>query len=410
MTIFLAMNDHALQILITSENTYTSMRQRGISDTQFVTNELKKAITEERGEEIARFFDITFLRNHRDSCQRLVDENISSILVNDLWMEAFSFLFQVPLAPNEQLGFELYNQASSPLIRDFKSLVSNLGVPCVKSIARSLRYYATNVDYNESVNQMQKLLRLALTTKCTIHGGSSLMTVVNELMAVYFQMNNFKQAENLLKTVNQTVNDNMYYFSASEICTFKFYRGRINAIYQNYKDAYDDLKYAYNTCPMKLFGNRRLILLYLIPVSFFFGQVPTYNTIQKYNLGIFSEFVNAIAVGTVQRYDAALKKNQLILIKLGLYQLMSSARIIAFYQLLKYVYTQFGSDKFPVRVFYESLLVKEEDNKVPKYTIDDAEAIISFLIDLKLIKAYVHHKLHFVVFGANAFAPLSVYD
>ena len=184
------------------------VQQNRSNDTYKVASELKKAINKERGDTISKFFDISFLKKKKEQCQQLVNENISKALGHDLWMEAFSYLFRVPLCDSEIEAFELYNQAANPLIRDFKSLVSNLGVPCIKSIARSYRFYATNADYNESVNQMQKLLRLALSTNSNSFGGSSLLTVVNELMAVYFQRNNINQAKKILTTVENKINLN----------------------------------------------------------------------------------------------------------------------------------------------------------------------------------------------------------
>ncbi|OHT06659.1 PCI domain containing protein [Tritrichomonas foetus] len=380
--------------------------RRQISDTQKVSNELKKAIIEQRGDVIARFFDIQYLKERREACQRLVNEGISRALGHDLWMEAFSFLFEVPLADDENIGFSLYNQASSPLIRDFKSLVSNLGVPCVKSIAKTLRYYATYVDYNESVNQMQKLLRLALTTRNNVNGGSSLLTVVNELMAVYFQKNNIKQANNLLKTVNDAINFD--YYSPSEVCTFRFNRGRLYAIQMKISEAHSDLLAAYNTCPLSLKSNRCLILLYLIPVQLFYGQLPTTKNglIEFYGLdGIFTDFAIAIALGLISKFDQAIQRNQVILLKLGLYHLMAAARKLVYYQILRIVHKTYNSNKIPVEAFLEALKLssKTEDNKEKNYTIDEAESIVSTLIEMKLVKAYVHHGLHFIVFGKDPF-------
>lgn len=396
-------------------------QQNRASETYKVANELKKAIKMEKGETIAKFFDINFLKKKKEPCQLLVNENISKALGHDLWMEAFSYLFRVPLCDSEIEAFELFNQAANPLIRDFKSLVSNLGVPCVKSIAKSYRFYATNADYNESVNQMQKLLRLALTTNNNSLGGSSLLTVVNELMAVYFQRNNINQAKKTLKTVENKIN--IRNFTPGEVCTYYFYRGRVNAISLNIKEAHDDLLKAYESCPLRFEQNRRLILLYLIPVQFFYGKLPTTKKglIEHYRLEIFTAFANAIVLGRIRAFDRSLQENQITLIKLGIYQLISSARKLVYYQILKCVYEQFGSNKMPVRVFHEALLIKDkydenddyddddEDTEFD-YSIDDAESIVSNLIEMKLIKAYIHHGLHFIVFGQDPFQPLSVYD
>lgn len=390
-------------------------QQNRLSDTYKVANELKKAIKSERGEVIAKFFDINFLKKKKEPCQLLVSENISKFLGHDLWMEAFSYLFRVPLCDSEIEAFELYNRAANPLIRDFKSLVSNLGVPCIKSIAKSYRFYATNADYNESVKQMQKLLRLALSTNDNSFGGSPLLTVVNELMAVYFQRNNVNQAKKTLAAAENKIC--IKNFSPNEVCTYYFYCGRINAINLNIQEAHDYLLKAYKTCPHRLRENRRLILVYLIPIEFFYGKLPTTKNglIEYYELDIFTKFANSIVLGRIRAFDRSLKENQFTFFRLGIYQLVSLARKLVYYQILKCAYIQFGSNKMPVQVFHEALLIKDDDDDEDddgeyQYTIDEAESIVSMLIEMKLIQAYIHHGLHYIVFGKDPFKPLSVYD
>lgn len=392
-------------------------QQKASSDAYKVANQLKKAIKLEKGETIAKFFDINFLKEKKEPCQLLVKENISKALGHDLWMEAFSFLFQVPLCDSEIEAFELYNQAANPLIRDFKSLVSNLGVPCIKTIAKSYHFYATNADYNESVNQMQKLLRLALSTNNNIFGGSALLTVVNELMAVYFQRNNINQAQNLLLTVENKIN--FRNFTPSEVSTYYFYSGRVNAILLNIAQAHQDLINAYETCPLRLYENRRLILVYLIPVQFFYGKLPTTKKglIEYYKLEIFTSFANSIVLGQIRNFDKSLRDHQLILFQLGIYQLVSSARKLVYYQILRIAYELYGSLRMPVDVFLQALIASNEEDDYDdeeedelKYTIDEAESIAAMLIEMKLVKAYIHHGLHFIVFAKDPFQPLSVYD
>lgn len=371
-----------------------------------VAKQLKQAIQCQNGEIVARFFDITFLYQKKEACQELVNRNISKFLGHDLWMEAFSYLFQVPLCQSQIDAYSLYNKATAPLIRDFKTLVSNLGVPCVKSIARSLRIFATNADYASAVHQMQKLIKLALSSPSNVSGGSSLVTVINQLMAVYFQRNNVTQASKLLE---YDENINPRYFSDSELCTYHFYRGRIHAINLEIEKAHDDLLEVYYKCPLESKSNRRLLLIYLIPIQFFYGKLPTtgHGLLEHYNLDFFAPFANSIALGRIRAFDRALREHQLLLIKLGIYQLMASTRKLVYYQLLKCVYEIYGSDKIPVRAFHEALLLPDDQNDdladAPSYTIDEAESIVAGLIEMKLVKAYIHHGYHFIVFAKDPF-------
>ena len=188
-----------------------------------ISKRLRDAVRSQDGAVVAKFFDIDHLEKNKVACQELAAQNAGQELGHDLWMEAFSFLFQVPLQPSELEKFNVYNQATAPLVRSFKDISPALVVPCLKSIARSLRFFAANADYNESVTQMQKLLRLALSQHTT--NESALLTVVNELMAVYFLKNNVKQGQNLLKSIEKEKTLNAINFPIGELVCFHFNKG-----------------------------------------------------------------------------------------------------------------------------------------------------------------------------------------
>jgi hypothetical protein len=371
-----------------------------------VAKSLREAIRTGKGAVVARFFDINHLNKNVAACRDLVSHNISQVLGHDLWMESFSYLFQVPLQNTVLESFNMYNQASAPLIRSFKDLATTLSVPCIKSIARSLRFFAANADYNESVNQMQKLLRLALSARNAATDESSLLSVVNELMSVYSLKNNFKQMENLLKNVEAGTGGRIAFsqYSQSEVACFHFNRGRICAISSQIKAAYENLMHALSKCPLTQPHNRRLILCYLVPVQMCCGMLANEKGIlEKYGLGMFRSFTSAAAWGDIARFDAALDEHQLTLIKLGLFQMMMKVKRIVFFRFLKMVHENYGDSKIPVDVVHSAVSV------LSKYTMNEVESIVAVLIEEKMLKAYIYHtqRMRVIVFKReNAFVSL----
>ena len=367
-----------------------------------ISKRLRDAVRSQDGAVVAKFFDIDHLEKNKVACQELAAQNAGQELGHDLWMEAFSFLFQVPLQPSELEKFNVYNQATAPLVRSFKDISPALVVPCLKSIARSLRFFAANADYNESVTQMQKLLRLALSQHTT--NESALLTVVNELMAVYFLKNNVKQGQNLLKSIEKEKTLNAINFPIGELVCFHFNKGRIYAIHSEIPLALESLMLAYTKCPLKEYHNRRLILAYLIPVQLCCGILPTSanGLLARYQLQVFEDFSNAIARADLNLFDTALQTHQLLLVKLGLYQLMVVARRLVFYQIVKLVHARYEDFKIPVAAIQAAL------NVFKQHTVDETESIVAILIENKMIKAYIHHGLHIVVFAntQDPFTPI----
>ena len=366
-----------------------------------VAKRLGEAIRAKDGALVAKFFDIQHLEKNKGLCDKLVVANAGQDLGQDLWMEAFSFLLRVPLQTSEMDKFNIYNEASAPLIRNFKDISPALVVPCIKSIARSLRYFAANADYNESVNQMQKLLRLAPQRTAN---ESALLSVVNELMAVYFRRNNVKQAQNLLKSVEKESQIDFSLFPVAEVVCFHFNKGRIYAIHSNVRLALENLTLALKKCPMRESHNRRLILAYLIPVQLCCGVLPSAEEglLGKYQLEVFADFAKAIADADLRLFDNALQTNQLLFVKLGLYQLMIVARRVVLYRVIQMVHHCYGDFKIPISAFQSAL------SKFESYTVDETESIIAVLIENKMIKAYIHHGLHIVVFAnkQDPFIPI----
>jgi hypothetical protein len=52
--------------------------------------------------------------------------------------------------------------------------------------------------------------------------------------------------------------------------------------------------FAFDNCPSDFVRNKRLILMYLIPVKMFLGHMPTQELLIHYNLQQFAEVVSSV--------------------------------------------------------------------------------------------------------------------
>jgi hypothetical protein len=343
---------------------------------------VQQAIDSGNGSIFSRFFDINHLTSHRETCDRLLQEDVPGHLTRSVWAESFEFLLRVPLQPTPSDSFQTYNQAAAPIIRDFSSLEPSLCVPCIRCLARSFRHFASRHPdmYPESVSQMQKLIRLAARAG---RQEGALLSVVNALMAVYFLRNNFKRAEQLLASVGPQAragqNSRM-----GELVAWRFNQGKTLAIKGDIQGAADSLSWAWEKCPIERMEHRRLILVYFIPVQLCCGTLPTTSLLHEYRLSLFTGFVDAIIQGDIEKYDGELARNCLLLTRLGLYQLMARLRLVVFYQVLKIVHTAYGDVKMPISAFRDAL------HLYWPFTLVETEPILIMLIRKKFVKAYVH--------------------
>ena len=66
----------------------------------------------------------------------------------------------------------------------------------------------------------------------------------------------------------------------------------------NFKEAEEYLKFAFEHCHVKSRANKRSILIYLIPVKMLLGQMPDEVLLKKYDLLQFKDVVLAVKQGT----------------------------------------------------------------------------------------------------------------
>lgn len=131
--------------------------------------------------------------------------------------------------------------------------------------------------------------------------------------------------------------------------------------------AENSLTLAFKRCPRSFEKNKRLILMYLIPVKMFLGHMPTRQLLEKYNLlqfyevaegvkyanllNILKHFFKVILIifqwqlrflnfrsGNLLRLDEALREHEHFFIQCGIFLMLEKLKIITYRNLFKKVY------------------------------------------------------------------------
>jgi nuclear mRNA export protein PCID2/THP1 len=125
----------------------------------------------------------------------------------------------------------------------------------------------------------------------------------------YFQINRLHLLRHLMRAIDNS--DELHeYFSKSDLVTYNYFVGR-KAIFDNdltycklflllfvalivHVPAEKSLEFAFKNCPSEFIKNKRLVLIYLIPVKMLLGFMPKQNLLDVYDLGCFHELVLAV--------------------------------------------------------------------------------------------------------------------
>ncbi|VDN60165.1 unnamed protein product [Dracunculus medinensis] len=219
----------------------------------------------------------------------------------------------------------------------------------------------------------------------------AMLNLTNHLFRIYFRINKL----NLLKPLIRAIDNcgHLYeFFSMSDKITYKYYLGRKAMFDSDLKLSEHSLSYAFRNCPAECHRNKRLILMYLIPVKMFLGHMPTIQLLIQYQLEQFS-----IVVETFARHED-------FFVECGIFLMLEKLKIITFRNLFKKVSHFVGSHVIPFDAFMCALNWLGIDD----IDQDELECIIANLICEKKIKGYISHQFKKLVLSKSSpFPPLS---
>eukprot|EP00178_Gracilaria_changii_P016558 TRINITY_DN47766_c0_g1_i1.p2 TRINITY_DN47766_c0_g1~~TRINITY_DN47766_c0_g1_i1.p2 ORF type:complete len:410 (+),score=73.73 TRINITY_DN47766_c0_g1_i1:458-1687(+) len=227
--------------------------------------------------------------------------------------------------------------------------------------------------------------------------------IVNQLLKIYFKLNNLRLCGNLTKSVNLRSSSYFDSFPLSHRATYRYFTGRLRLYENRYEEAVTDLQFSLHNIPANMEHNRRQVLLYLIPAKILTGSLPSHRMLSVQNMIWFMDIVKAIKSGNVGLFNSAVEQHEEFFIRKALYFAVENMKPLVYRSLVRRVQTMWMNNKIPLRCIICSLKVCSIDMDG-----DEVECILANLIFNGYIKGYISHKVEYLVLSKkNPFPRVS---
>ncbi|KAG9349645.1 hypothetical protein JZ751_028093 [Albula glossodonta] len=203
-----------------------------------------------------------------------------------------------------------------------------------------------------------------------------MLFLINQLFKIYFKINKLHLCKPLIRAIDSSNLKDDY--SMAQRVTYKYYVGRKAMFDSDFKPAEEYLSFAFHHCHRSCQRNKRLVLIYLLPVKMLLGNLLLLNE--------------------------ALAKHETFFIRCGIFLILEKLKIITYRNLFKKVYHLLKTHQLPLDAFLVSLKMMQ----VEEVDIDEVQCILANLIYMGHIKGYISHQHQkLVVSKQNPFPPLS---
>ncbi|PXF43720.1 PCI domain-containing protein 2 [Gracilariopsis chorda] len=242
---------------------------------------------------------------------------------------------------------------------------------------------------------LKKGFALTNNDRTAIEDGSKkigTLGIVNQLLKIYFKLNNLRLCGNLTNSVNLRSAEYFESFPISHRATYRYYTGRLKLYEDKYGEAVKDLEFANENLPQHLELNKRHIMLFLIPAKILTGTLPSERMLHTLNMVWFMDIVKAIRSGNMGLFNKAVEEHEEFFIRKALYLAVEKMRPLVFRSLCKRVADMWMSNKIPLRCVERSLKVCGVGMEA-----DEVECMLANLIFNGYIKGYISHKVGYLV-------------
>ncbi|XP_050293059.1 PCI domain-containing protein 2 homolog [Anthonomus grandis grandis] len=228
-----------------------------------------------------------------------------------------------------------------------------------------------------------------------------MMGLVNQLFKIYFRINKVHLCKPLIRAIESSPFKET--FCLSQQITYRYFVGRKAMFDSDYKAADKYLSYAFENCHKIARKNKRLILIYLVPVKMLLGYMPSRKILEKYDILEFSDLVQAVCQGNLKQFDEIMEEHESFFIDSGIYLIVDKLKIIAYRNLFKKVYLILNTHQIPVESLQAALEFLDQD-----VNLDETQCIVANLINDGKIKGYISHQHRKVVVSKqNPFPALT---
>ena len=275
-------------------------------------------------------------------------------------------------------AFEAYKELCNHLIRGY----TNFGfhawtVPCFHSTGKYLRMIAMKADRESkpatnggtfsadladdivNTNQHKRLEEAAwlinrMFTVCLSDRSEltdsrkwGIYSTTNLLFKTYFKLNSLPLTRNVIRALDAADDDlpPLHLFPKPQQCTFKYYRGVIDFLQENYADAEEHLEEALALCYKHSMRNREQIFTYLIPAHILnHHQLPSQALLDRTPTlsKLLTPLFKAINLGNLRAFDVALADAEPELVQRRIYLTLERSRDLCMRNLFRKVLLNAG--------------------------------------------------------------------
>ncbi|KAJ8974556.1 hypothetical protein NQ317_007327 [Molorchus minor] len=373
------------------------------------------------GSKIASFISLRhehakYQNYHVESPEGLVERFLISP-IDDLVVLHLKCLYYIAVGD----FLEAYRQQST-LVQNFSKILQlqkeeNWSLPIMYTICSDLRLVAQQAEKqkigpNENPGEILEKAAECLMgcfRVCAADNRSAeedtkrigMLALVNQLFKVYFRINKLHLCKPLIRAIESSPFKEC--FSLSQQVTYRYFVGRKAMYDSNYKAADEYLTYAFENCHKSSRKNKRLILIYLVPVKMLLGYIPSKKVLEKYDVVQFWDLVQAVCQGNLKRFDELMDMHETFFIKCGIYLIVDKLKIIAYRNLFRKVYLILNTHQIPVEALQSALEYLGQD-----VDLDETQCIVANLIYEGKIKGYISHQHRKVVVSKqNPFPALT---
>uniref|UniRef100_A0A8C2QMB7 PCI domain-containing protein 2 n=1 Tax=Cricetulus griseus TaxID=10029 RepID=A0A8C2QMB7_CRIGR len=277
----------------------------------------------------------------------------------------------------------------------------NWALPVMYAVVLDLRIFANNADQqlvkkgkSKVGDMLEKAAEFLMSCfrVCASDTRAGMLFLVNQLFKIYFKINKLHLCKPFIRAIGSSNLKDDY--STAQRVTYKYYVG--------HKAMFDgDFK---QHCHRSSQKNKRMILIYLLPVKMLLGHMLTIELLRKYHLMQFSEVTKTISEGNLLLLNQALAKHKTFFIRCDIFLILEKLKIITYRNLFKKVNLLLKTHQLSL----DALLVALKFMHVEDVDIDDVQCILTNLIYMGHIKGYISHQHQkLVVSKQNPFLPLS---
>lgn len=410
--------------------------------TQIWLNQLKEQSEQDNNsqlsKEFAEQFDLT-LGDQVSSLQNdLLDNNIdikSAVDNIDLYSGdwpgfeelAKSYLnFCKNVNPNDMVeSFDLYAQLLTDLTTAFVNNKGAILSTTVVNTGKSVVSMALSQDAEHSSDEMLRtsyLSSLLLKLFNSIRGEKLdpnstgpvkkdiIMYVATALCRVYFKLGTPASCANVFSNIH-TANIRFSHYPIAERVEYRYYLGRFYLMKNQLVLAFKHLRWAFDNC-YAASGNKRLILVYLAPVSILLGEFPTPELLQHFQLyNIYGPLVYYAKSANYRAFMNSIEQNKQYYLSRGLYIMLKTRSLVLLHR----------------NILYKVWKIRDKENTVPFQELTKAmsfskgshpdnwhlndpeyiqlESILASLISQNMVKANIYSRNKVIRLRANQPIP-----